>query len=204
MHAAIRQYQVDPGSVDEIRRGVNEGLLPIIKDVYGFQAYYAIDAGGGRMASVSVFEDRAGAEGPTRLAGGGGGRMASVSVFEDGAGAEESTRMSADWIRQNMASLVPNPPEVLEGEVFADEAASAGPVSGVTDTGRGGPRRGRGGGEGEGFADEAASAGPVSGVTDTVGGVTEPVSGVTDTVGGATESVRGVTDKLLGGEEKNR
>jgi hypothetical protein len=152
MHAAIRIYQVDPGSVDELRRGVNEGLLPIIKDVYGFQAYYALDVGGGRLASVSVFDDQA--------------------------GAEESTRMAADWIRQNMASLVPNPPEVLEGEVFANEAASAGPVSGVTDT--------------------------VGGVTDTVGGVTEPVSGVTDTVGGATEPVRGVTDNLLGGEEKNR
>ncbi len=127
MHAAIRQYQVDPGSVDEIIRGVNEGFLPIIKDVYGFQAYYALDAGGGRLATVSVFEDRA--------------------------GAEESTRMAADWIRQNMASLLPNPPEVLEGEVFANEAASAGPVSGVTDT--------------IGGVTE-----PVSGVTDTVGGVT--------------------------------
>ena len=134
MHAAIRQYQVDPGSVDEIRRGLNEGLVPRIKDVYGFQAYYAIDAGGGRMASISVFEDRA--------------------------GAEESTRMAADWIRQNMASLIPNPPEVLEGEVFANEAASAGPVSGVTDT-LGGVTE------------------PVSGVTDTLGGVTDPVKGVT-------------------------
>ena len=134
MHAAIRQYQVDPGSVDEIRRGVNEGLLPRIKEVYGFQAYYAIDAGGGRMASISVFEDRA--------------------------GAEESTRMAADWRRQNMASLIPNPPEVLEGEVVVHDAASAGPVSGVTDT-LGGVTE------------------PVSGVTDTLGGVTDPVKGVT-------------------------
>jgi hypothetical protein len=143
MHAATRIYQVDPGSVDEFRRGVNEGFLPIIKDVYGFQAYYAIDAGGGRMATVSVFEDRA--------------------------GAEESTRMAADWIRQNMASLVPNPPEVLEGEVFANEAASAGPVSGVTDT--------------VGGVTE-----PVSGVTDTLGGVTDPVKGVTgNLLGGGDE-----------------
>ena len=43
MHTAIRQYQVDPGSVDEIIRGVNEDLLPLIKDVSGFQAYYALD-----------------------------------------------------------------------------------------------------------------------------------------------------------------
>jgi hypothetical protein len=108
MHAAIRRYRVDPGSVDEIVRGVNEGLLPIISDVSGFQAYYALDAGGGTIASVSVFEDRA--------------------------GAEESTRLAADWIRENMASLFPNPPEVLQGEVVVHGAASAGPVSGVTDT----------------------------------------------------------------------
>ena len=108
MHAAMREYQVDPGSVDEITRGVNEGLLPTIKEVYGFQAYYVVDAGGGRIASVSVFEDRA--------------------------GAQESTRLAADWIRENMASLFPNPPEVLQGEVVVHGAASAGPVSGVTDT----------------------------------------------------------------------
>lgn len=145
MHAAIRQYQVDPGSVDEVRRGINEGFLPIIKDASGFQAYYALDAGGGRLATVSVFEDRA--------------------------AAEESTRMAADWIRQNMASLLPNPPEVLEGEVFANEAASAGPVSGVTDT-LGGVTE------------------PVSGVTDTVGGATEPVRGVTDKLLGGEEKKR--------------
>ncbi len=145
MHAAIRQYQVDPGSVDEIRRGVNEGLLPIIKDVSGFQAYYAVDAGGGRIASVSVFEDRA--------------------------GAEESTRLAADYIRQNMASLFPNPPEVLQGEVVVHDAASAGPVSGVTDT--------------VGGVTE-----PVSGVTDTLGGATEPVRGVTDKLFGGEEKKR--------------
>ena len=152
MHTAIRIYQVDPGSVDEFRRGVNEGFLPTIKDASGFQAYYALDAGGGRFATVSVFEDRD--------------------------GAEESTRMAADWVRQNMPSLLPNPPEVLEGELFAHEEASAGPVSGVTDM--------------------------VGGVTEPVSGVTDTVGGITDTVGGVTEPVRGVTDKLLGGEENKR
>ena len=145
MHAAIRQYQVDPGSVDEITRGVNEGLLPIIKEVYGFQAYYALDAGGGRLATISVFDDQA--------------------------GAEESTRMAADWIRQNMASLVPDPPEVLEGDVVVHDAASGGPVSGVTDT-LGGVTE------------------PISGVTDTVGGATEPVRGVTDKLLGGEEKNR--------------
>ena len=134
MYAAIRRYQVEPGSVDEVKRGIGEDFLPTIKEVSGFQAYYVVDAGDGRLATVSVFEDRA--------------------------GAEESTRMAADWIRQNMASLIPNPPEVLEWEVVVHEEASAGPVSGVTDT-LGGVTE------------------PVSGVTDTLGGVTDPVKGVT-------------------------
>jgi hypothetical protein len=149
MYAAIRRYQVDPGSVDEVTRGINEDFLPIIKEVSGFQAYYVVDAGDGRLATVSVFEDQA--------------------------GAEESTRKAGDYIRQNMASLLPDPPEVLQGEVVAQEAASALPVGGVTDT--------------------------VGGVTDPV---TDTVGGVTDKVGGATDPVRGVTDKLLGGEEKKR
>ena len=142
MYTAIRQYQVDPGSVDEIIRGVNEDFLPLIKDVSGFQAYYALDAGGGRIATVSVFEDRA--------------------------GAEESSRVAADWVRQNMASLFPNPPEVLQGEVVAHDAASAGPVSGVTDT----------------------VGGTTSGVTDTVGGTTDSVRGVTDNLLGGQEKQR--------------
>ena len=147
MYAAIRRYQVDPGSVDEVTRGINEDFLPIIKEVSGFQAYYAVDAGGGRLATVSVFEDQA--------------------------GAEESTRKAGDYIRQNMASLLPDPPEVLQGEVVAQEAASAGPVSGVTDT--------------VGGVTE-----PVSGVTDTLGGVTDPVKGVTGNLlgGGGEEKKR--------------
>ena len=149
MHAAIRQYRVAPGSVDEemIRR-INEGFLPIIQEASGFRAYYALDAGDGRFATVSVFEDRA--------------------------GAEESTRMAADWIRENMASLFPEPPEVLQGEVVSHGAASAGPVSGVTDA-VGGVTQ------------------PVSGVTDTVGGATDSVRGVTDKLlggGGGEEEKR--------------
>jgi hypothetical protein len=151
MHAAIRRYQVDPGSVAEVKRGINEGFLPIIKDASGFQAYYVVDAGDGRLETVSVFEDRK--------------------------GAEESTRMASVYISENMASVLPDSPEVVQGEVVAHEAASAVSVSvsGVTDK--------------------------VGGVTDPV---TDTVGGVTDKVGGATDPVRGVTDKLLGGEEKKR
>ena len=95
MHVAIRRYQLDPASVDEVMRHVNEGFIPIIKDAEGFLAYYALNAGAGEIATVSVFEDQA--------------------------GAEESIRVAADWIRQNLAALLPNPPEITEGEVGAHE-----------------------------------------------------------------------------------
>ncbi len=51
----------------------------------------------------------------------GAGEIASVNVFEDQAGAEESIRMAAEWVRQNLAALLPNPPEITEGEVGAHE-----------------------------------------------------------------------------------
>jgi len=98
MHVAIRRYQLDPGSVDEVMRHVNEGFIPIIKDAQGFLAYYALDTGDFIK-----------------------GVFASVSVFEDREGAEESINMGTDYIRQNLASLMPNPPEITAGEVRAHE-----------------------------------------------------------------------------------
>jgi hypothetical protein len=133
MHVAIRRYQMDPSaSVEELMRRVNEGFIPIIKDAPGFLAYYAVDSGLGTVTSVSVFENQA--------------------------GADESNRMAADWVRENLASMLPNPPEITAGEVGAHEAASAGPVGRVTDT--------------VGGVTE-----PVRGVTDTVGGVTDKLLG---------------------------
>jgi len=95
MYVAIRRYQVDPGSAGEVMRHVNEGFIPLIKDAEGFLAYYALNAGAGEIATVSVFEDQA--------------------------GAEESIRIAADWVRQNLAALLPNPPEITAGEVEAHE-----------------------------------------------------------------------------------
>ena len=51
----------------------------------------------------------------------GAGEIATVSVFEDQAGAEESVRMAADWVRGNLAALLPDPPEITAGEVEAHE-----------------------------------------------------------------------------------
>jgi hypothetical protein len=92
MYATVRRYEgvTDPA---EAGRRVAEGFVPLIKQIPGFVAYYWVDAGGGLMASTSVFEDRA--------------------------GAEASTERAADWVRENIASLLPNPPQVTAGEVVA-------------------------------------------------------------------------------------
>ncbi|MFF7969775.1 hypothetical protein [Streptomyces sp. NPDC007905] len=92
MHAAVRRYEgvTDPA---EAGRRVNEGFLPLLRQVPGFVAYYWVDAGDGVMFSTSVFEDQA--------------------------GAEESVKTAADFVRDNLASLLPNPPQVMAGQVVA-------------------------------------------------------------------------------------
>ncbi|GAA2290528.1 hypothetical protein GCM10010149_41910 [Nonomuraea roseoviolacea subsp. roseoviolacea] len=92
MYATVRRYEgvTDPA---EAGRRVNEEFLPILRDVPGFVAYYWVDAGGGVMLSTSVFEDEA--------------------------GAEESTKRAAEYVREGLSSLLPNPPQVTAGEVVA-------------------------------------------------------------------------------------
>jgi hypothetical protein len=92
MYATIRRYEevTDPA---EAGRRVGEGFVPLIREIPGFVAYYWIDAGEGVMASTSVFEDRE--------------------------GAKASTERAAEWVRENLASLLPNPPIVVAGEVVA-------------------------------------------------------------------------------------
>jgi hypothetical protein len=47
----------------------------------------------------------------------GDGVVASISVFETQAGAEEANRMAASWVKENLAALLPTPPEITAGEV---------------------------------------------------------------------------------------
>ncbi len=92
MYATVRRYEgvTDPA---EAGRRVDEGFVPIIRQVPGFVAYYWVDAGNGVMVSTSVFEDQA--------------------------EAEESTERAADFVRENLASLLPNPPQVTAGVIVA-------------------------------------------------------------------------------------
>ncbi len=92
MYAAIRRYE-GVTHQGEVGRLVKEGFIPLMRQVSGFVAYYWVDAGDGVLVSTSVFQDQA--------------------------GAEESISKAADFVRDNLASLLPNPPQVMAGEVLA-------------------------------------------------------------------------------------
>jgi hypothetical protein len=95
MYTTIRRYEgIDPSRVDELMQRVEQGFVPIVGQVPGFVGYYVIDAGGGVIASVSVFEDQA--------------------------GADESVQRAANWV-QSMTDLIPNPPQITAGEVRISE-----------------------------------------------------------------------------------
>ncbi len=97
MYASIRRYRTSPGGAAELARRVNQGFVPIISTAPGFVAYYVVDAGNDVVASVSVFQDQA--------------------------GAEESNRMAADWVKENIASLVSGSPEITAGTVTVQKTA---------------------------------------------------------------------------------
>ena len=103
MYVAIRLYKTIPGSNPEIARVATEGYLPIISTVPGFIAYYGIEAADDEYVAVAVFEDRT--------------------------GAEESIRVAADFIRENLAPLLPTPPDITEGTVSVHQ--TGGTTSGV-------------------------------------------------------------------------
>jgi hypothetical protein len=89
MYAEIRKYT--SGSIDEVMRRAKAGFAPLISSHAGFKAYYILKEGPNTSASISIFETQA--------------------------EARDSNRLAADWVRQNLAALVPQPPEITEGEV---------------------------------------------------------------------------------------
>lgn len=89
MYAELRKYNTN--SMDEVIRRAKEGFVPLISTHAGFKSYYIL------KESATTF--------------------ASISIFETQAEARESNKLAADWVHQNLAALLPQPPEITEGEV---------------------------------------------------------------------------------------
>ena len=95
MYVTVRRYEgvSDPS---EVARLVNEGFLPIIREIEGFVDYYFVDAGDGVMISTSI--------------------------FESSSGEEESNWRAGEFVGQHLSPLIPNPPHITAGEVVAHTA----------------------------------------------------------------------------------
>jgi hypothetical protein len=90
MYASVRHYRgMVPSAVDQIGQRRRE-FEPLLRGVPGFRAWYMIGTDDG---------------------------MITVTLCDDRTGAEESVRVAGNYISQNIPDLIPNPPEVANGEV---------------------------------------------------------------------------------------
>jgi hypothetical protein len=98
MHATIRRYEsVDQNGTDELKRKINETLIPQLSKLPGFNGYWVIET------DKDVFT--------------------SFSLFGTPAEAQESSRIAANWVRdEKLERTLPNPPVVTGGEVIAHKS----------------------------------------------------------------------------------
>ena len=96
-YAVIRHYQGSSTLMDELERRSDE-VKELIGNISGFVAYYLVrsDEGSGGF---------------------------SVSVYQDRAGAEESVRAAREFIQEKIPDAAGSPPVVIQGETFIDLTA---------------------------------------------------------------------------------
>ena len=88
-YAVIRHYKGSADLIDELGRRTGE-VENVIRGVSGFQNYYLVRSDDGGF---------------------------SVSVFDDRAGAEESVKAARQYIQDTVPDMAGQPPEVIQGEV---------------------------------------------------------------------------------------
>jgi heme-degrading monooxygenase HmoA len=95
MFVAVRKYRVRRGSTAEWARRVQEGFVPLMRDLEGFRGYYLADGG----------EDV----------------VITVSMFDSADAALVSNAKAADWVRHNVLEFARGMPEVMVGDVLVAE-----------------------------------------------------------------------------------
>jgi hypothetical protein len=93
MYVALRRYKFDEKNAQELDKRIQESFIPLIEKAPGFISYYWMETGRGEGASVSVFEDKA--------------------------GADESIRIAADFVKNDLKDLKLSAPDIIEGKVQA-------------------------------------------------------------------------------------
>ena len=99
MHAMIRKYAGKGGLLNELAPRVRDGLVPLLRQAPGFRSYCVFASEDGHLVSVSAFADR-----PT---------------------AEAANAKVREWVAANLRDALPDPPEVLAGEVRRELSGQA-------------------------------------------------------------------------------
>ena len=68
MYTLIQQFQYDPQASAALLRVLETGLVPQLRKMPDFVAYYWLDSGAGAGAALCMFEERASAERSLELA----------------------------------------------------------------------------------------------------------------------------------------
>jgi hypothetical protein len=89
MYATIRAYTGSHELADALVANEAE-VKRLISGIDGFKAYYLVRTDDGAT---------------------------SISIYDDRAGAEESTRIAAEWVRENLPTISGATPQVSAGEV---------------------------------------------------------------------------------------
>jgi hypothetical protein len=89
MYLSVRTYPASSDLVALLQQNEDE-ISRLIGGIDGFRAYYLVRTASGDAMSVSVFDDRD--------------------------GAEQSNRVAADWVRENAAGVATGAPEISAGE----------------------------------------------------------------------------------------
>ena len=91
MYAVVRRYTGANQLADAMmQRGAD--IEALLRGVPGFRAYYALRAGDGTVATITVCDDQA--------------------------GTSESSRRAAEWVRQNVSGVSVGAPQITEGETY--------------------------------------------------------------------------------------
>jgi hypothetical protein len=105
MFATIRRYTPKAGTVkkadiDDLKRRIEDGFLPIVQDIRGFHCYYAVNVDNKELVTIGLFEDRT--------------------------GATESTKRAAEFVKKDPMKDQLGTPDVVEGEILVQKEAVVG------------------------------------------------------------------------------
>src|SRR5271165_1051266 len=99
MFTSIRKYMVRSNSAEELARRVQDGFVPLVRQIQGFRGYYLLDGGPDVLIAVSMFD----------------------SADE----ALASNETAANWVRNNILEFTRGMPEVMMGNVLVAEVSGS-------------------------------------------------------------------------------